>query len=97
VRETPDGPDWRDFAIAFVAKIDAAHTVEEVGAWTEANAEPLTRLAQDAPKLHARLQAAVGRRLIALAPPDPEAFPEYEPETGGAPDDRPDDRAPGQA
>lgn len=70
---------WRDFAIAFMAHIDRADSVDAVEAWTEANRTTLGSLAEEAPKLHTRLKAAVGRRLVALTPvadpgPTPSSF-----------------------
>jgi len=68
LREDQNGPAWRDWAVAFMAQVEAAPTLEEVEAWTEKNRDTLERLATEGPRLHARLHAAVGRRLVALAP-----------------------------
>jgi phage recombination protein Bet len=76
-RELAPGAEeaWREWCLRLLDQIRAATKLEEVDKWEELNADHMTTLQTEAPKVHVQLKAAIGRHRVALAQPQ-EAPPE---------------------
>lgn len=63
-------PNWIAFGSDFVAHVNSASSVDEINEWKNMNLSTLDWMAQEAPKVYQRLNAAVSKRLMTLAPAD---------------------------
>lgn len=76
LQQTAKGPNWLSWGQSLIAGIKSATTIAELAEWQHQNATVIGHAAQDAPKAHRSVMAALDAGRKRLAEPEPEMVSE---------------------